>query len=66
MQIHEAHRLITRQIEIFAFRKATGGDHYEIACKAVSEGNARCLPLLVTPVRGDKEINRGQFYQALC
>lgn len=60
-----AQRLLTRQLEVFSARKTDGGDHYSYACGAVQ--NRLFFGVAVAESGGrNPEINRAQFYQALC
>lgn len=59
-----AHRKLVRQIEVFTARKVSGGIHYDEACAAVKAG--QFVGIAMNPNEGrEREINRGQFYQAL-
>ena len=66
ISINKAHRLIARQLEVFAARKANGGERYEIASNVIADGSFRGVPLTTNSSKSDKEINKGQFYQALA
>ena len=65
MNLHKAHRLITRQIEVFSSRKLDGGEKYKIALDAVREGSFGGIPMSSSSKTCAKQINRSQFYQAL-
>ena len=60
-----AHRLISRQIEVFEARKETqNDDKYAEACKAVQE---KCFGgVNISQTGKEKEIHKRQFYQSLC
>ena len=58
-------RLLTRQLEVFSARKTDGGDKYSFACCAVE--NKLFFGVDIAESGGkNQEINRAQFYQALC
>ena len=60
-----AHRLISRQIEVFEARKETqNDDKYAEACKAVQE--KRFGGVNISQTGKEKEIHKRQFYQSLC
>lgn len=65
MNLHKAHRLITRQVEVFVSRKSEGGERYLLACKAVVAGSFNGVPIVESAKKSDKEIDKNQFYQAL-
>jgi len=65
MNTNKAHRLISRQLEVFVGSKSTGGDKYEIACTAVSDGSYKGVPIVASSSKTDKVINKCQFCQAL-
>ena len=65
VNLNKANRLIVRQVEIFASRKADGGEHYVIASEAVNAGEYCGVTTVHSTAKSDKEINRSQFYQAL-
>jgi hypothetical protein len=58
MNINKAHRLITRQLEVFTARKSNGGEKYTIACQAVDKGSFRDIELCPVSSKTDKVINR--------
>ena len=60
-----AQRLISRQVELFSFRRSSGWVHYDDACKAVDAGKFHNIT--ISQVCGkEKEIHIGQFYKCLC
>ena len=59
-----AHRLISRQVEVFSARQKTGEVYHEEACKAVTLGNFRSITISAAQGK-EKEINRGPFYRFL-
>jgi len=61
VSIQTAHRLIARQLEVFTARKSDGGDKYEIASKAVEEGNFTGVPIVASNSKTDRLINKSQF-----
>ena len=61
-----ANRLISRQIEVFNARKECGSICYQQACQAVVEGAFKGVAINQSlNMTKEKEIQRGQFYQAL-
>ena len=66
ISLHKAHRLITRQVEVFVSRKTEGGERYLTACQAVASGVFNDVPIAHSSAKTDKEINRAQFYQSLA
>ena len=60
-----AQRMISRQIEVFVARKDTVGNYYAEACRAVEEGKFKTVDVSETAGK-EREICKGQFYQALA
>lgn len=66
INMQKANRLVTRQIEVFSARKNNeGGEHYQLACKAVSDGTFHGVQIVERNSVTDKIINKNQFYQSL-
>jgi hypothetical protein len=63
ISLPKAHRIISRQIDVFRARKESPGECYALAGAAVSQGIYRGVPLL--PGKASDIIKPGQFYQAL-
>lgn len=59
-----AHRLISRQVEVFKSRRDSDSPFYSEACRAITEGVFKQVTIGMASGK-EKEINRGQFYQAL-
>ena len=50
ISINKAHRLIARQLEVFAARKTNGGERYETASYVIADGSFRGVPLTTNRV----------------
>lgn len=60
-----AHRLISRQVEVFQARRGYDTQCYREACESVGKGVF--MDVAVSGTNGkEREIQRGQFYQALA
>ena len=59
-----AYRHILRQVEVFTARKECGSLFYNEACQSISDGNFKGVAISDGNGR-EREINKGQFYQAL-
>ena len=64
MDLPKAQRLISRQIEVFQARKSSNGKKYMQAEEAIKNKLFKNVPLGIATQR-EKNIDRGQFYQAL-
>ena len=64
INLHTAHRQVSRQVEVFLARKETDFSFYSEACKAVKEGKFKEVPLRAECGK-EKEIIKHQSYQAL-
>ena len=53
-----------RHREVFLSRKTEGGQFHKIACEAVQKKLYKGIAIVERNAVTDKEINRGQFYQA--
>jgi hypothetical protein len=60
-----AHRLISRQIDIFLARKESNSVFYREACEAVANGEFHGVPI-GSGTGKEKAIKKGQFYQSLA
>jgi hypothetical protein len=64
MDLPKAQRLISRHIEVFQARKSSNGKKYMQAEEAIKNKLFKNVPLGIATQR-EKNIDRGQFYQAL-
>ena len=60
-----AHRLISREVEIFQARRDCDSQYYKQACESVANGKFQDVVVGVGTGK-EREINRAQFYQSLC
>lgn len=60
-----AHRLISRQVEVFHARRDSDSQYYREACESVENGKFKDV-VVGAGTGKEKEINRSQFYQSLA